>query len=46
MRVLNEEEVKQICEKYSTGKWTQKLLAEQYHCHYATIKKVLKERLG
>ena len=43
MRVLKEEEIKEICEKYKTGKWTQKLLSEQYHCHYATIKKVLKE---
>lgn len=43
MRVLKEKEIKEICEKYKTGKWTQKLLSEQYHCHYKTIKKILKE---
>lgn len=43
MRILKDKEIQEVCEKYKTGKWTQKLLAEQYHCNYATIKKVLEK---
>lgn len=42
-RFFSEEEIKDICEKYSTGTWSQRLLAEEYHCNHHTIKRVLIE---
>ena len=40
-RILSVEESAEVCELYKTGKYTQKLLAEKYHCSTFVIHNVL-----
>lgn len=40
-RILSPEEGREICKLYKTGKYTQKLLAEKYHCSTFVIHNVL-----
>lgn len=40
-RTLSKKEIQEVCELYKTGKYTQKLLAEKYHCSTFVIHNVL-----